>query len=62
MGFKLRDLTKIPTDEENIAKALREIERELDHVREDGVWSREPTDPGLFMMLEDCVVGEVLGG
>ena len=61
MGFKLRDLTKIPTDDENIAKALREVERELDHVREDGVWSREPTDPGLFMMLEDCVGGESWG-
>jgi len=61
MGFKLRDLTKIPTDEENIARALREIERGLDHVRKDGVWSREPTDPGLLMMLEDCVGGESWG-
>jgi hypothetical protein len=60
MGFKY-DVTNVPTDEERIAEALSEIERGLKHIRGDPVWSREPTDPGMLMLLEDCVNSEYWG-
>ncbi len=60
MGFKY-DVTNVPTDEERMAQALSEIEGGLRHVRGDPVWSRESTDPGMLMLLEDCVASEYWG-
>jgi len=59
MGYKY-DATNVPTDEERIAEALSEIECELDHVRGDPA-RREPTDPGILTLLEDCVSSEYWG-
>jgi hypothetical protein len=60
MGFEY-DVTNVPTDEERIATALREIGDGLKHVRGDPVWSRERTAPGMLMLLEDCVNSEYWG-
>lgn len=61
MGFKLPDLTKIPSDEERITQALNEIEGDLEHVDDPHVWSWEGENPGLLMLLRDCVASGYYG-
>jgi hypothetical protein len=57
MGFKLRDLTKIPVDGETcMAEELARIEEELKHVDDPGVWYRDDGGPdgepdGMFWEL-----------
>lgn len=57
MGFKLRDLTKIPVDGETcMAEELARIEEELKHVDDPSVWYQDDGGPdgeahGMFWEL-----------